>query len=67
MHTDNLVVLININIFLQGPNDEHASDIIDLAHHIYLITLDGKNHLAPIRDPHVCPQHTQFTRWQKLT
>ncbi|KIW07628.1 uncharacterized protein PV09_01574 [Verruconis gallopava] len=35
-----------------GPNDEHGNEIQDLAHHMYLITLGGKLHLAPITEPH---------------
>jgi hypothetical protein len=34
-----------------GPNDELAKEILDFAHHMYLLTLDQKLHLAPIRDP----------------
>ncbi|KAH8423768.1 class I SAM-dependent methyltransferase [Aspergillus melleus] len=34
-----------------GPNDEIANEFQDLAHHMYLITLDGKLHLAPIDSP----------------
>ncbi|KAJ8068411.1 hypothetical protein OCU04_003971 [Sclerotinia nivalis] len=34
-----------------GPNDEPSSDSQDLAHHMYLMTLDGKLHLAPLQDP----------------
>ncbi|KDB21827.1 hypothetical protein H109_06217 [Trichophyton interdigitale MR816] len=34
-----------------GPNDEIANDQQDLAHHMYLLTLDGKLHLAPISNP----------------
>ncbi|KAK2871771.1 hypothetical protein FQN49_002853 [Arthroderma sp. PD_2] len=34
-----------------GPNDEVANDQQDLAHHMYLLTLDGKLHLAPISNP----------------
>ncbi|KAM5443225.1 hypothetical protein MferCBS31731_001542 [Microsporum ferrugineum] len=34
-----------------GPNDESANDQQDLAHHMYLLTLDGKLHLAPISNP----------------
>ncbi|KAF2099340.1 S-adenosyl-L-methionine-dependent methyltransferase [Rhizodiscina lignyota] len=36
-----------------GPNDEPANETQDLAHHMYLLTLDGKLHLAPIENnPH---------------
>ncbi|KAF2452688.1 S-adenosyl-L-methionine-dependent methyltransferase [Lineolata rhizophorae] len=31
-----------------GPNDDHANELQDLAHHMYLITLNGRLHLAPI-------------------
>jgi hypothetical protein len=34
-----------------GPNDELAKEILDFAHHMYLLTLDQKLHLAPLRDP----------------
>lgn len=34
-----------------GPNDEHAKEILDFAHHMYLLTLDRKLHLAPIKNP----------------
>ena len=34
-----------------GPNDEAAQDQIDFAHHMYLMTLDGELHLAPIGNP----------------
>ncbi|KAF2636676.1 S-adenosyl-L-methionine-dependent methyltransferase [Massarina eburnea CBS 473.64] len=34
-----------------GPNDEHAKEILDFAHHMYLLTLDRKLHLAPINNP----------------
>lgn len=35
-----------------GPCDETANETQDLAHHMYLLTLDGKLHLAPIENPH---------------
>ncbi|RFU32225.1 hypothetical protein B7463_g4139, partial [Scytalidium lignicola] len=35
-----------------GPNDESANDQQDLAHHMYLMTLEGRLHLAPIVNPH---------------
>ncbi|KAI9711588.1 MAG: hypothetical protein M1820_002153 [Bogoriella megaspora] len=31
-----------------GPNDDRQNELVDLAHHMYLITLDGNLHLAPI-------------------
>src|SRR5690242_21794597 len=34
-----------------GPNDEPAKEILDFAHHMYLLTLDQKLHLAPISNP----------------
>ncbi|KAF1842831.1 S-adenosyl-L-methionine-dependent methyltransferase [Cucurbitaria berberidis CBS 394.84] len=34
-----------------GPNDELAKEILDFAHHMYLLTLDQKLFLAPIQDP----------------
>ena len=34
-----------------GPNDELAKEILDFAHHMYLLTLDQKLHLAPVKDP----------------
>jgi hypothetical protein len=34
-----------------GPNDELAKEILDFAHHMYLLTLDQKLHLAPLRNP----------------
>ncbi|KAJ4287188.1 hypothetical protein N0V90_012586 [Kalmusia sp. IMI 367209] len=34
-----------------GPNDEMAKEILDFAHHMYLLTLDRKLHLAPISNP----------------
>lgn len=39
--------------FCQGPNDEVANEQQDLAHHMYLVTLDGLLHLAPIENPQV--------------
>ena len=33
------------------PNDEHAKEILDFAHHMYLLTFDQKLHLAPIQAP----------------
>ncbi|KAI9655505.1 MAG: hypothetical protein M1821_005298 [Bathelium mastoideum] len=33
-----------------GPNDDRQNELVDLAHHMYLITLDGQLHLAPIGD-----------------
>ena len=36
----------------KGPNDEHSNDLQDLAHHMYLMTLEGKLHLAPLDNPH---------------
>ncbi|RDW89155.1 S-adenosyl-L-methionine-dependent methyltransferase-16 [Coleophoma cylindrospora] len=35
-----------------GPNDEHANELQDLAHHMYLMTLEGRLHHAPIVNPH---------------
>ncbi|KAF2268107.1 S-adenosyl-L-methionine-dependent methyltransferase [Lojkania enalia] len=34
-----------------GPNDEQQNDQLDIAHHMFLILLDNKLHLAPISDP----------------
>jgi hypothetical protein len=34
-----------------GPNDELAKEILDFAHHMYLLTLDQRLYLAPITDP----------------
>lgn len=34
-----------------GPNDETAKEILDFAHHMYLLTLDRKLHLAPLVNP----------------
>jgi hypothetical protein len=34
-----------------GPNDELAKEILDFAHHMYLLTLDQKLHLAPVHNP----------------
>jgi len=34
-----------------GPNDEVQNDQLDIAHHMFLILLDQKLHLAPIREP----------------
>ncbi|CAN9207857.1 unnamed protein product [Alternaria alternata] len=34
-----------------GPNDEVQNDQLDIAHHMFLILLDQKLHLAPIKDP----------------
>ena len=34
-----------------GPNDETAKEILDFAHHMYLLTLDRKLHLAPLTNP----------------
>lgn len=35
-----------------GPNDEHANEQQDLAHHMYLLTLEEKLYLAPIKNIH---------------
>jgi hypothetical protein len=42
-----------------GPNDEPAKEILDFAHHMYLLTLDHKLHLAPIKNPQVCMSYTR--------
>lgn len=34
-----------------GPNDDMAKEILDFAHHMYLLTLDRKLHLAPLQHP----------------
>jgi methylase of polypeptide subunit release factors len=34
-----------------GPNDELAKEILDFAHHMYLLTMDQKLHLAPLHHP----------------
>ena len=34
-----------------GPNDEVQNDQLDIAHHMFLILLGQKLHLAPIRYP----------------
>ncbi|KAH6616774.1 S-adenosyl-L-methionine-dependent methyltransferase [Boeremia exigua] len=34
-----------------GPNDELQNDQLDIAHHMFLLLLDNKLHLAPIPDP----------------
>ncbi|BCR91145.1 uncharacterized protein ACHE_61031S [Aspergillus chevalieri] len=34
-----------------GPNDETANEQQDVAHHMYYLTLDGKLHLAPLKNP----------------
>ncbi|KAF2400542.1 S-adenosyl-L-methionine-dependent methyltransferase [Trichodelitschia bisporula] len=34
-----------------GPNDEPASEQMDLAHHMYALTLDQRLHLAPVQNP----------------
>ncbi|KZM27185.1 hypothetical protein ST47_g1708 [Ascochyta rabiei] len=34
-----------------GPNDEIQNDQLDIAHHMFLILLDNKLHLAPIANP----------------
>jgi hypothetical protein len=36
----------------KGPNDQYSNDLQDLAHHMYLMTLEGKLHLAPLDNPH---------------
>lgn len=36
---------------VQGPNDETANEQQDVAHHMYHLTLDGKLHLAPLKNP----------------
>ena len=36
-----------------GPNDEQAKELLDFAHHMYLLTLDHRLFLAPIKDPQV--------------
>ncbi|TID16925.1 S-adenosyl-L-methionine-dependent methyltransferase [Venturia nashicola] len=35
-----------------GPNDDHANEQQDLAHHMYNLTLNRKLYLAPITIPH---------------
>ncbi|KAL6703740.1 hypothetical protein ACN47E_009121 [Coniothyrium glycines] len=35
-----------------GPNDDLANQVLDFAHHMYLLTFDQKLHLAPIANPH---------------
>lgn len=35
-----------------GPNDEISSNLQDMAHYMYLLTLGGKLHLAPLSSPH---------------
>ncbi|KAF4624687.1 hypothetical protein G7Y89_g13482 [Cudoniella acicularis] len=35
-----------------GPNDEPANEQQDLAHHLYLMTLEGRLHVAPLDNPH---------------
>jgi hypothetical protein len=34
-----------------GPNDEVQNDQLDIAHHMFLMLLDNKLHLAPIQSP----------------
>lgn len=34
-----------------GPNDELQNDQLDIAHHMFLMLLDNKLHLAPIQSP----------------
>ncbi|KAF2997663.1 hypothetical protein E8E13_005667 [Curvularia kusanoi] len=34
-----------------GPNDEVQNDQLDIAHHLFLLLLDNKLHLAPIQNP----------------
>ncbi|EDU51372.1 hypothetical protein PTRG_08453 [Pyrenophora tritici-repentis Pt-1C-BFP] len=34
-----------------GPNDEVQNDQLDIAHHMFLILLGQKLHLAPVKDP----------------
>lgn len=34
-----------------GPNDELQNDQLDIAHHMFLLLLDNKLHLAPIENP----------------
>ena len=41
----------NKNLLSKGPNDEHANEQQDLAHHIYLMTLEGRLHSAPLVNP----------------
>lgn len=35
-----------------GPNDEKQNNQLDIAHHMYLLMMGGKLHLAPIENPH---------------
>lgn len=37
----------------KGPNDEAANEQQNLAHNMYLLTLDGQLHLAPLDHPQV--------------
>jgi hypothetical protein len=41
-----------------APNDETHNDQQDMAHHLWLLTLDNKLYLAPIRDPQVSSVYT---------
>ncbi|KAK5000489.1 hypothetical protein LTR66_000644, partial [Elasticomyces elasticus] len=34
-----------------GPNDEVANDTQDIGHHLYMLTLDNRLHLAPLCEP----------------
>jgi ribosomal protein L11 methylase PrmA len=34
-----------------GPNDEVQNDQLDIAHHMFLMLLGNKLHLAPIQNP----------------
>lgn len=38
------------NLISRGPNDEQAANHLDIANHLFLLTLDGQLHLAPIGD-----------------
>jgi methylase of polypeptide subunit release factors len=43
----------NKYLLSQGPNDEHANEQQDFAHHMYLMTLEGRLHTAPLVNPHL--------------
>lgn len=38
-----------------APNDEVHNDQQDIAHHLWLLTLDNELHLAPLDNPQVRP------------
>jgi hypothetical protein len=48
-----------------APNDEIHNDQQDMAHHLWLLTLDNKLYLAPILNPQVSQHQVPRRRFKK--